>query len=146
MSVTFTLMSRRPIFRSSLSTQEDTASRNLSRSVLISSICMVAIIRRIWPKMMSLASSCTSTSFRPSSRSAAFCMVPGSVEMPTVNRAGTSMRMFWRDRAFFRSTLMDMGVRSMYSYAWTMGLMNAAPPWMHLALRAVPSLLVPTLP
>ncbi len=37
---------------------------------------------------------------------------PGSVETPTVKRLGTLMRMFWRDRAFSRSTEMDMGVRS----------------------------------
>ena len=57
MSVTLTLISRRPILRSSLSTLEETAARNLSRSILISSISIVAMIRRIWPKMMSLASS-----------------------------------------------------------------------------------------
>ena len=45
-SVTFTLMRRRPILRSSISTFFDTAIRNLSRSVLISSISIVAITRR----------------------------------------------------------------------------------------------------
>ena len=112
MSVTLTLMSRRPIFFSSPSTLRETASRNLSRSVLISSMSMVAMTRRSWPKMMSLASSWISWSFRPSRRSAAFCITPGSVDTPTVNRLGTLMRMFWRDRAFSRSTEMDMGVRS----------------------------------
>ena len=73
-------------------------------------------------------------------------MVPDSVEMPTVNRAGTSIRMFWRDRALFRSTLMDIGVRSRYSYDWNTGQMKAAPPWMQRADLAVPSLFCPTLP
>ena len=45
-SVTFTLMRRRPIFLSSDSTLRDTCSRNLSRSVLISSISIVAMISR----------------------------------------------------------------------------------------------------
>ena len=144
--MTFTLMSRRPIFFSSVSTLRLTASRNLSRSALISSMSMVAITRRSWPKMMSFASSWICPSLRPSSRSAAFCMTPFSVLMPTVKVLGTLMRMFWRLRAFCRSTLMLMGVRSRYSAAWMMGQTKAAPPWMHLELRLVPSLLLPTLP
>jgi len=86
----------------------------LSRSVLISSISIVAMIRRSWPKMMSLANSWISGSFSPSRRSAAFCMMPDSVEMPTVKREGTSTRMFCLDSAFLRSTMIEMGVRSMY--------------------------------
>ena len=39
-------------------------------------------------------------------------ITPGSVEMPTVNMEGTSIRMFWRESALLRSTDMDMGVRS----------------------------------
>ena len=110
--MTLTLIRRRPIFFSSPSTLRETASRNLSRSVLISSMSMVAMTRRSWPKMMSLASSWISCRRRPSRRSAAFCMTPGSVEMPTVKRLGTLMRMFWRESAFSRSTEMDRGVRS----------------------------------
>ena len=43
---------------------------------------------------MSLARSCMSAMRSPRSLSAAFCMMPGSVEMPTVKREGTSTRMF----------------------------------------------------
>ena len=53
----------------------------------------------------------------PALLAAAFCMIVGSVEIPTVKREGTSIRMFWRDRALRRSTLMEIGVRSRYSYA-----------------------------
>ena len=87
-----------------------------------------------------------SSSLRPSIRSAAFCMTPGSVEMPTVNLEGTSTRMFCFDSAFLRSTLIDIGVRSRNSTDWMTGQMNAAPPWMHFALLDVPSALFPTLP
>ena len=97
---------------SSVSTLRLTATRNLSRSVFISSMSMVAITSRSWPKIMSLASSCISFSLRPSRRSAAFCITPSSTEMPTVKREGTSMRMFCRESAFFRSTCIDIGVRS----------------------------------
>ena len=54
-------------------------------------------------------------SLRPRSLSAAFCITPGSVEIPTVNLDGTSILMFCLERAFFRSTFMDIGVRSIYS-------------------------------
>ena len=39
--------------------------------------------------------------------------MPGSVDMPTVKIEGTSIRIFCLDSAFLRSTLMEMGVRSM---------------------------------
>ena len=67
------------------------------------------------------------------SRSAAFCMMPGSVEMPTVKMDGTSMRMFCLESVFFRSTEIASGVRSMKVYFWKKGHTNAAPPWIHLA-------------
>ena len=73
---------------------------------------MVAMTRRNWPKMMSLASSWISFILRLRRRSAAFSITVGSVEMPTVKMDGTSMRMFCRERALFKSTEMDSGVRS----------------------------------
>ena len=39
-------------------------------------------------------------------------IIPGSVEIPTVKREGTSIRIFCLESAFFKSTLMEMGVRS----------------------------------
>ena len=60
-------------------------------------------------------------------RSAAFCIMAGSVEMPTVKIEGTSMRMFCFERAFFKSTEMDRGVRSIKAYFWKKGHTNAAP-------------------
>ena len=107
---------------------------------------IVAMMSLSCPKMMSLASSWISVSFMPSSRSAAFCITPGSTDTPTVKRDGTSIRMFCLDSAFFKSTGMEIGVKSRYSYAWMTGMINAAPPWMHFALREVPSLLEPILP
>ena len=86
--------------------------------------------------MMSFASSCTCCILSPRSLSAAFCITPGSVEMPTVKLEGTSTRMFCFDSALRRSTLMEIGVRSMYWYDWIIGTMNAAPPCMQRALRA----------
>ena len=62
--------------------------------------------------MMSLARSEMFCKVSPSRRSAAFCMIAESVEMPTVKMQGTSMRMFCLESALLRSTLMDRGVRS----------------------------------
>ena len=55
---------------------------------------MVAITTRIWPKMMSFASSARSGICSPSRRSAAFSITPGSVAMPTVKVEGVLTRMF----------------------------------------------------
>ena len=112
MSWTLTLISRRPTFLSSTSTPEEMFSISLSRSALISSIGMVAMTTRIWPKMMSRASSATWVMSMCSSRSAAFSITPGSVEMPTVKVEGVLTRMFCSDSA--PSSLMSIviGVRS----------------------------------
>ena len=59
-----------------------------------------------------MATSWISVSFSPLSLSAAFSMMVGSVEMPTVKMEGTSIRIFWRESALFKSTAMEMGVRS----------------------------------
>jgi len=61
--------------------------------------------------MISLAISSMSPRSRFSRRSAAFCITPGSVLMPTVKVLGTLMRMFCSDRARWRGMPMVMGVR-----------------------------------
>ena len=99
MSVMLTLISTRPIFRSSGSSEFCTASRNLSRSRLMSSICIEAITWRSWPKIMSSACFETCVRLRPSRRMAAFCICSGVVPTATVNTLGTLTRMFSIDSA-----------------------------------------------
>ena len=79
-------------------------------------------------------------------RSAAFCIMPGSVEIPTVKMLGTSIRMFCLESALFKSTEMARGVKSMKVYFWKNGQTNAAPPCTHFAERYVPSGLAEILP
>ena len=55
----------------------------------------------------------------PKRRSAAFCIIPGSVEIPTVKRDGTSTRIFCFDSALRKSTLIEIGVRSRYWNDWS---------------------------
>ncbi len=112
MSFTFTLMSLRPIFLSSTSTPFMMFSTNLSRLAMISSMDIVAMTTRVWPKMMSSVIFFTSWVGMPRRRSAAFSMIPGWVEMPTVKVEGTLMRMFCWERAPWRSISMVMGTRS----------------------------------
>lgn len=112
MSVTFTLMSLRPIFRSSASTFWLTATRNLSRSELISSMSIVAITRRSCPKRMSVAMFWMLSIESPRSLSAALVILSGSVEIPTVNRQGTSTRMFCLESALVRLHSIEIGLRS----------------------------------
>ena len=95
---------------------------------------------------MSFAKSEMSLSCKPKSLSAAFCIMAGSVEMPTVKIEGTSIRMFCFDSALFKSTEMERGVKSRKVYDCIKGHINAAPPWIHFALRYVPSLLGEILP
>ena len=105
-------MSRRPTLRNSISSDSVMLVISFSRSALISSMGMVAITTRIWPKMMSRARFSISARLSPSIRSAAFCITPGSVETPTVNVAGVLTRMFCWDRAPWSLISMGMGVRS----------------------------------
>ena len=49
---------------------------------------------------------------RPKSLSAAFCIIPGSVETPIVKRDGTFTRMFCLDNAFTKLTSIEIGVKS----------------------------------
>ena len=86
-SVILTLINTRPILRSSGSKESWTLSRNLSRSLLISSIAIEAITWRNWPKMISLAWPLTSSRRSPNKRMAAFCITAGSVPMATVKDA-----------------------------------------------------------
>ena len=113
MSVMFTLIRLRPILLSSGSTFLRISTRKLSRSWLICSIVRDATVRRSWPKMISLAMSSMSRALRPSRRSAAFIITPGSVETPTVNVEGTLMRMFWNESAFCSGIEIVIGVRPM---------------------------------
>ena len=73
---------------------------------------MEAITTRIWPMMISAARLRISSRVRPSRRAAAFCMISGRVEMPTMKEEGTSTRMFWEDRAPCKGTSMLIGFRS----------------------------------
>ena len=95
----FTLISTRPIFRSSGSSELWMFSRNSSRSRLMSSIGIEAITWRSWPKMMSAPGALISSRVSPSRRIAAFCMHLGSVPMATVKTLGTFTRMFSNDSA-----------------------------------------------
>ncbi len=144
MSWMFTLISRRPTFCSSLSTPLVMLSMSCSRSALMSSMDMVAMTTRIWPKMMSRARSWTFCMDWPSRRSAAFCITPGSVETPTVNVDGVLTRMFCRESALSSLMSMGMGVRSRNAWSWSTGHTKVAPPWMHLDDWAGP--LPPILP
>ena len=111
-SVTFTLISFKPILRSSASTFALTLARNLSRSELISSMSIVAMTRRNCPNKMSLAKSWIFSSRCPSKRSAALVMLSDSVDIPTVKRQGTSTRIFCLLKALVRLHSMEIGVRS----------------------------------
>ncbi len=74
MSVMLTLISTRPIFFSSGSSEVWMFCRNCSRWRLMSSMRIEAITCRIWPKMMCSACCLTSWVSRPSRRMAAFCI------------------------------------------------------------------------
>ena len=113
-SVTLTLMSRKPIFFNSTSTLAEILSRNLSRSEFNSSMLIVAITRRSWPKRISRANSWIWPALRPSKRSAAAAMLSSSVETPTVNRQGTSTRIFCLESALVRLASIEIGVRLRY--------------------------------
>ena len=114
---------------SSTSTPFEMFSISLSRSALISSIGMVARTTRIWPKMMSRASAEMRSICMPSTRSAAFSITPGSVEMPTVNVEGQLTRMFCLESAPVRLMSIVIGSRSRNWCACSIGMMKAAPPW-----------------
>ena len=73
---------------------------------------IVAMTTRSWPNMMSSVMRLIASLDSPSKRSAAFSIIPGSVEMPTVNVDGTSMRMFCRDSASRNGMSIVIGVRS----------------------------------
>ena len=111
MSVMLTLISTRPIFFNSGSSDFWMLSRNLSRSRLMSSIRIEAMTCRSWPKMMSPACCLISSVPRPSRRMAAFCIVSASVPMATVNTLGTFTRMFSIDRAPLSGTSIWIGSR-----------------------------------
>ena len=111
MSVMFTLISTRPIFFSSGSSDFWMLSRNLSRSRLMSSIRIDAMTWRSWPKMMSAA--CCLIVLGPEAEQAdgAFCIVSASVPMATVNTLGTFTRMFSIDSAPLSGTSIWIGSR-----------------------------------
>ena len=96
---------------------------------LTSSMSIVAMTTRIWPKMMSLACSLIICMFRPSKRSAAFSITPCSVDMPTVKVEGVLTRMFCLERAPVREMSIGMGVRSSHWKSCRTGQTKAAPPW-----------------
>ena len=111
MSVTLTLMRRRPIFLSS----PPRCGRRLQELIPVGVDLLDVHSGDDQAELAEddvLGQLLDLLELQPSRRSAAFCMTPGSVETPTVKRLGTLMRMFWRDKAFSRSTEMDMGVRS----------------------------------
>ena len=113
-SRTFTLISSRPILLISWPTFSLISFMNFSRSLLISSIVRVAITRRSWPRMMSWASSRIWPELRGSRRSAALFMRTASVDMPTVNVAGTLTRMLFSDSAPSSGMSMTRGSRFRY--------------------------------
>ena len=53
-------------------------------------------------------------------------MNTGSVEIPTVNVAGTLTRMLFRDRAPDRGMSITMGSRGRNAKSWSRGMMNFA--------------------
>ena len=78
--------------------------------------------------MISLARSEICLSCKPKSLSAAFCIMAGSVETPTVKMEGTSIRIFCFESALFRSMEMERGVKSRKVYDCINGQIKAAPP------------------
>jgi hypothetical protein len=114
LTCTFTLIRRRPTFFSSTSTPWEMFAISLSRSELISSISIVAMTTRIWPKMISFASSLICGIVRPRRRSAAFSITPGSVEIPTVKVEGVFTRMFCFESAPSRRMSIGSGVSERY--------------------------------
>jgi hypothetical protein len=84
MSVMLTLISTRPIFSSSGSSECWMFLRNTSRSLLIASIVIEAITWRSWPKMISSAWLLIASVDSPSKRIAAFCITVGCVPIATV--------------------------------------------------------------
>ena len=78
--------------------------------------------------MMSRAKSEICVSVSILSRSAAFCMIEGSVAMPTVKMLGTSIRIFCLESALLRSTAIESGVKSINVYFWKKGHTKDAPP------------------
>ena len=136
----FTLISTRPIFLSSGSSDVWMRCRNASRSRLISSIFIDAITWRNWPKMMSCACRLIWSCARPSRRIAAFCRTSASVPMATVNTLGTATRMFSNESASLSGMSIWIGSRDRYAYSWITGHTNAPPPEMHRALPSPPTL------
>ena len=136
----FTLMKRRPIFFSSVSTLLVTFCSKISRSALISSIFIVAIVARSWPKMMSLASASICCWDSPNKRTAALFIPSSSVAMPMVNRLGTFIRIFCFDNAPLRSISIVIGVRSRNAKLCSTGQTNVAPPWIGNAALSRPTL------
>ncbi len=65
---------------------------------------------------------------RPSSRSAAFSITPGSVLMPTVKVEGVLTRMFCCESAPRSWMSIGIGVRLRKAKSWMTGHTNAAPP------------------
>jgi len=105
---------------------------SLSRSLISSSMDIVATTWRNWPMMISFSWLSRSPCIRLPRRTAAFCITFSSLETAKVTFTGKLTLMFCLDRPFSNLTSKLKDSMLTIVYPWMTGHTKQPPPWMHL--------------